>query len=102
MGRPIASPALFRPLHDRFVNAVVMFTQQHEVPLIDVERRQRKVEVSLTQIFRQPVYGRRVFEAMLRENLDLGRPDRVSLVFPTRLTRATPPPRQGYHTRVLT
>lgn len=61
-----------------------------------------QVEVSLTQIFRQPVYGRRVFEAMLRENLDLGRPDRVSLVFPTRLTRATPPPKQGYHTRVVT
>jgi len=61
-----------------------------------------QVEVSLTQIFQEPVYGRRWFEAILRENLDLGRPDRVSLLFPTRLTRATPPPKRGYRTRVVT
>ena len=61
-----------------------------------------QVEVSLTQIFREPVYARRWFEAILRENLDLGRPDRVSLLFPTRLTRATPPPTRGYRTRVIT
>jgi hypothetical protein len=61
-----------------------------------------QVEVSLTQIFREPVYGRRWFEAILRENMDLGRPDRVSLLFPTRLTRATPPPTRGYRTRVIT
>jgi hypothetical protein len=60
-----------------------------------------QVEVSLTQIFREPVYGRRWFEAILRENLDLGRPDRVSLLFPTRMTRATPPPKRGYRTRVI-
>jgi hypothetical protein len=61
-----------------------------------------QVEVSLTQIFREPIHGRRLFEAMLRENLDLGRPDRVSLLFPTRYTRATPPPKRGYRTRVIT
>jgi len=61
-----------------------------------------QVEVSLTHIFREPVYGRRWFEAILRENLDLGRPDRVSLLFPTRMTRATPPPKRGYRTRVIT
>ena len=61
-----------------------------------------QVEVSLTQIFREPVYGRRWFEAILRENLDLGRPDRVSLLFPTRMTRATPPPKRGYRTRIIT
>jgi hypothetical protein len=58
--------------------------------------------VSHTQILREPVYGRRLFEAILRENLDLGRPDRVSLLFPTRMTRATPPPKRGYRTRVIT
>ena len=61
-----------------------------------------QVEVSLTQIFHEPVCGRRWFEAIVRENLDLGRPDRVSLLFPTRLTRATPPPNRGYRTRVIT
>jgi hypothetical protein len=61
-----------------------------------------QVEVSLTQVFTRPVQGRHFFEAVIRENLDLGRPDRVSLLFPTRLTRRTPAPAQGYRTRILT
>lgn len=61
-----------------------------------------QLEVSLTQVFDQPVYGRQFFETVIRDNLDLGRPDRVNLLFPTRLTRATPPPLGGYHTRVIT
>ena len=61
-----------------------------------------QLEVSLTQVFERPVQGRHFFEAVIRENLDLGRPDRVRLLFPLRLTRATPPPRFGYRTRVIT
>jgi hypothetical protein len=61
-----------------------------------------QLEVSLTQIFDRPVQGRLFFEELIRENLDLGRPDRVSLVFPTKLTRRTPPPKHGYRTRVIT
>jgi hypothetical protein len=61
-----------------------------------------QLEISRTQVFDQPVQGRHFFEAVIRENLDLGRPDRVSLLFPTRLTRRTPPPSYGYRTRVIT
>jgi hypothetical protein len=61
-----------------------------------------QLEVSLTHVFDQPVQGRHFFEAVIRENLDLGRPDRVGLLFPVRLTRATPPPAYGYRTRVIT
>jgi len=61
-----------------------------------------QLEVSLTQIFDRPVQGRHFFEAVIRENLDLGRPDRVGLLFPLRITRATPPPTYGYRTRVIT
>jgi hypothetical protein len=61
-----------------------------------------QLEVSLTQVFDRPVQGRHFFEAVIRENLDLGRPDRVGLLFPQRLTRATPPPTFGYRTRVIT
>src|SRR5262249_29659754 len=46
--------------------------------------------------------GRHFFEAVIRANLDLGRPDRVSLLFPIRFTRRTPPPSLGYKTRVIT
>jgi hypothetical protein len=61
-----------------------------------------QLEVSLTQVFDRPVQGRHFFTELIRENLDLGRPDRVSLLFPTRLTRATPAPAYGYRTRVIT
>jgi hypothetical protein len=61
-----------------------------------------QLEVSLTHVFDRPVHGRHFFEAVIRENLDLGRPDRVKLLFPLRLTRATPPPEFGYRTRVIT
>ena len=62
----------------------------------------QQVEVSLPQVFARPVQGRHFFEAVIRENLDLGRPDRVGLLFPHRITRTTPPPAWGYRTRVLT
>lgn len=62
----------------------------------------QQVEVSLTQVFARPVQGRHFFEAVIRDNLDLGRPDRVGLLFPLRITRATPPPAWGYRTRVIT
>ena len=61
-----------------------------------------QLEVSRTQVFDQPIQGRHFFEAVIRDNLDLGRPDRVSLLFPTQLTRRTPPPAHGYRTRVIT
>ena len=61
-----------------------------------------QLEVSLTQIFDRPVQGRHFFEGVIRENLDLGRPDRVSLLFPRRITRRTPPPTYGYRTRIIT
>jgi hypothetical protein len=61
-----------------------------------------QLEMSLTQVFATPIYGRHFFEAVIRDNLDLGRPDRVSLLFPTRLRRNTRPPDLGYKTRVIT
>jgi hypothetical protein len=61
-----------------------------------------QLEISLTQVFDRPVQGRHFFEAVIRENLDMGRPDRVGLLFPLRLTRATPAPTFGYRTRVIT
>jgi hypothetical protein len=49
-----------------------------------------QVEVSLTQVFDRPLRGREFFEAVIRDNLDLGRPDRLQLLFPRRIIRTTP------------
>jgi hypothetical protein len=57
-----------------------------------------QLEVSRTQVFRDPEQGRALMECLIRDNLDLGRPDRVSLIFDRRLTKRTP---SEFHTRVL-
>lgn len=61
-----------------------------------------QVEMSLTHVFHRPVDGRHFFDQVIRGNLDLGRPDRVRLLFPGRHTRRTVPPPFGYRTRVIT
>ena len=48
-----------------------------------------QMEVSLTQIFDRPVRGREFFEQIIRDNLDLGRPDRVQLIFDRVVTKKT-------------
>jgi len=58
-----------------------------------------QAEFSLTQVLDRPVTGRLFFEAVIRENLDLGRPDHVQLIFARRVTRRTP---GRFRTRVLT
>src|SRR5450631_2365592 len=49
-----------------------------------------QMEVSLTQIFDRPLRGREFFEEVIRDNLDLGRPDRVQLIFDRVVTKKTP------------
>ena len=58
-----------------------------------------QAEFSLTQTLDRPVAGRVFFEEVIRDNLDLGRPDRVGLVFARRVTRRTP---GRFRTRVIT
>ena len=57
-----------------------------------------QMEVSLTQVFDRPVRGREFFEEVMRDNLDLGRPDRVQLIFDRRIVPSTP---GTFRTRVI-
>ena len=50
----------------------------------------RQAEFSLTQVLDRPVSGRVFFEHVIRDNLDAGRPDQVSLIFDRRLRRSGP------------
>ena len=56
-------------------------------------------EFALTQVLDRPVTGRCFFEEVIRENLDLGRPDQMQLIFDRKVTRRTP---GGFRTRILT
>ena len=58
-----------------------------------------QAEFALTQVFDRPAQGRVFFEEVVRENLDMGRPDHVQLIFNRRVNRRTP---SRYRTRVIT
>jgi hypothetical protein len=58
-----------------------------------------QAEFSLTKVLDHPVTGRVFFEEVIRENLDIGRPSQVSLVFDRRINRRTP---GRFRTRVIT
>jgi hypothetical protein len=58
-----------------------------------------QAEFSLTQVLDRPVTGRVLFEEVIRENLDLGRPGQVQLIFDRRVTKRTP---GRFRTRVIT
>jgi hypothetical protein len=58
-----------------------------------------QAEFSLTQVLDRPVVGRVFFEEVIRENLDVGRPGQVQLIFDRRVNRRTP---GRFRTRVIT
>jgi hypothetical protein len=58
-----------------------------------------QAEFSLTQVLDKPQHGRQFFEQVIRENLDLGRPEQVQLIFKRRVQRNTP---GLFRTRILT
>jgi len=57
-----------------------------------------QIEFALTQVLDRPVSGRIFFEEVIRENLDLGRPDNIQLIFERRVTTRTP---GRFRTRVV-
>jgi hypothetical protein len=58
-----------------------------------------QAEFALTQVLDRPQTGRIFFEQVIRENLDIGRPDQVQLIFERRVNKRTP---GRFRTRVLT
>jgi len=58
-----------------------------------------QAEFSLTQVLDRPAHGRLFFEQVIRENLDLGRPEEVQLIFNRKITGNTP---GKFRTRIVT
>ena len=59
----------------------------------------RQFEVSDTRVFDRPAAGRSFFEQLIRDHLDVGRPESVSLIFDRRVSRRTP---GTWRTKVIT
>ena len=59
----------------------------------------RQFEVADTRVFDRPAAGRAFFEGLIRDHLDVGRPDCVSLTFARRVLATTP---GAFRTKVVT
>ena len=68
------------------------------------ELSMRQVEASRTLVFDTPRHARGFFEALVVDNLDIGRPDHVELIFTGHRARWGRPPRHepAYKTRIDT
>lgn len=88
--------ALFAKWHQRLPHPYPIADQQagcrYELSIL-------QAEFALTQVLDRPAQGRVLFEDLIRENLDLGRPSQVQLIFDRRITRRTP---GRFRTRVIT
>jgi hypothetical protein len=79
------------------------FTDDDEAAGYRYELSILQAEFSLTQMLDRPVSGRIFFEQVLHDNLDIGRPDQVSLVFDRRIRRkGRHPTPSRFRTRVIT
>jgi hypothetical protein len=110
--RSCADPAALQAICDRLVPADFLgcldrWLEQVPLPLTAEDRRAGfgyrlsilQLEVSRTQVFAQPLRGREFFEQVIREHLDLGRPDRIQLLFDRKIIKTTP---GRFRTRVIT
>jgi hypothetical protein len=75
------------------------FTAAHRAAGYRYQLSILQAEFALTQVLDRPRTGRGFFEEVMRENLDLGRPDQMQLIFNRRITRQTP---GRFRTRILT
>jgi len=88
----------------RFVNRWLAYLP---LPLTDADHRagywwecsMRQVEVSRTLVFNAPRHARAFFDALVHDNLGMGRPDEISLIFDRRIRSDTP---TGFLTKVVT
>ena len=109
-------PAGLQAICDRFGPGTVQvwferWMARLPLPLTDADRdagywwelSMRQTETSRTLVFDGDVHARAFFEALLCENMDLGRPENVELLFRRgqRLGRPTiPPPGGGFKTKI--
>ena len=110
--RSCAEPAALQKMCDRLGPAAVQsffgrwlrrlpspFTQADLRAGYIYELAFRQFEVSDTCVFPRPQAGRMWLEGVIRDHLEVGRPDQIALVFDRRVTRCTP---GTFRTQVIT
>jgi hypothetical protein len=98
------SPGHVRALLDKWLTILPCpFTDEDHAAGFDYDISILQAEFSLTQMLDAPVSGRVFFEQVIRDNIDVGRPDKVSLIFAKKVQRGRRHATPGrFRTRVVT
>jgi hypothetical protein len=102
-------PAALQAICDRFgpqpiTDFIARWLERLPLPLTGADKAagywwdisMRQVEFSRTIVFTQPRHARAFFETLIADNLDLGRPDQIEIIFGRRIRR---PSRSGRRQR---
>jgi len=109
-------PAALQAICDRLgPGTITVFVQRWlsvlPLPLTEADRAagywweisMRQIEVSRIIVFAQPRHARGFFEALVADNLDIGRPDQVELIFASRRVRpGRAPVPEVFKTKLIT
>jgi hypothetical protein len=89
-------PADIQALFDRWIHQVpVPFTADDQASGYWWELSMRQVEVSRTLVFDDPRRARAFFESLVADNIGIGRPDQVAMVFARQVRSTTKEPFRG-------
>lgn len=95
---PERAQTIMRELNAQTIEALIRkwlqklpcaFTDEDRALGFDYDLSMLQAEFALTQVFKKPIQGRQFFEQVIRDHLDLGRPEKVSLIFDRRVIRRT-------------
>lgn len=94
------SPRKVQALFERWVKVIPLpLTEVDRAAGYDWELSMNQVEFSRTLVLDRPSRARAFFEHVIQDNLDLGRPEQVELIFDRRVQANTP---GHFYTRVVT
>jgi hypothetical protein len=89
-------PADVQAFFDRWTARIpTPFTPAHRAAGYWWELSMRQVEVSRTLVFDDPRRARAFFESLVTDNVDIGRPDQVAMVFARQVRKTTKEPFRG-------
>jgi len=93
------APDHIQTFFDRWITQIpTPFTAEDRAAGYWWELSMRQVEVSRTLVFDDPRRARRFFEALVADNIDIGRPELVAMVFARQVRKTT---REPFITRVF-
>src|SRR5215207_7941674 len=96
----LLGPADIQSFFDRWMGRLPLpLTAQDRANGYWWELSMRQIEVARTLVFDVPRNGRAFFEALVADNLDLGRPEHIELIFGRKILPSTP---GVFVTRVIT